>query len=219
MRPIAVFYHMMTERRGPAIFVEQMKTLKASGLDKQASLIVIGVNGGKGTIPFVQQHAPATAEIVQHGPLCQTENLTILEVEKFIKESNGSDVLYFHTKGASKIGKDGMVSVCDRWRGCMMRNLVTQWQRCVEDLRTGLDSVGCHWYQGTHYQGKYWAGNFWWATSEYLSTLPPMSDRPQIKQAGFGSIKSRYEAEVWITRGRVKPKVKDYHAGFNFNCK
>jgi hypothetical protein len=100
----------------------------------------------------------------------------------------------------------------------MMKNAVQNWRTCVQDLDSGLESVGSHWMTGdqTPPGQSIWAGNFGWAKSAFLATLPSIMERDRIKLSGIDSIESRYESEVWIGNGPRLPKVKDYH-GPNWN--
>jgi hypothetical protein len=189
-----------------------MDTLKKSGLLDYASKFVVGINGGQESDELANLLLPPKAERILHGLDSRSENLTILEIEKWVKDNPDWNVLYFHAKGATHTDPDYAIKRAP-WRRCMMRNLVTAWQRCVNDLDRGYESVGCHWLtnMGSDRSQNYWGGNFWWAKSNFLRTLPPMTERYRIKLSGISSIESRYEAEVFLGTGPRLPHVKDYH--------
>ena len=218
IRQIAIFYHCLLAIGDPpdllpgafSVVDEQMDWLKKSGLLNYTSKFVVGINGGEESNDLANLVIPAQAERVMHGLSSRSENLTILEIEKWVKDHPNWNVLYFHSKGATQNPND-ILRIS--WRSCMMRNLVINWRRCVSDLDLGYDSVGCHWLKkmGSDHSQNYWAGNFWWAKSNFLQTLPPMSDRIRIKMSGISSLESRYESEVWIGNGKRLPNVKDYH--------
>lgn len=218
MNPIAVFYHCLfligdpPESAPSAIRViqEQMESMRRTGLLDAASYFSVGVNGGLESQPYASMFIPKKSVLTFHGLDSHNENSTLLNIERWLPGHKGWHVLYFHSKGATWPYNDYMRS---RWRGCMMRHVVENWKRCVNDLSSGCDSVGCHWMvpPATPAGQHIWAGTFWWATSDYLFTLPSIMERDRIKLSGLKHADSRYESEVWIGNGPQLPKVKDYH--------
>jgi hypothetical protein len=154
---------------------------------------------------------------VTHGLQSRAENLTIIEVEKFVKTHPDWNVLYFHCKGGSHESGTSYSDFSNRWRRCMMRRCVTEWRQAVAELDAGFEAVGCHWLTGMGHDKSqhYFAGTFWWATSNFLATVPSMYLRDRIKESGIASLESRYEAEVWIGNGRM-PKIKDLETTHGF---
>lgn len=215
---IAVFYHCLFYHGDPPelrynaaeIVNNHMILLKNSGLEAVADHIIIGINGGEESVDVAKLILPAKAKLVFHGLKCRNENLTILEIEKWLPDHPDFAVLYFHSKGATHKDHDPLRTA---WRGCMTRNCVSSWIRCFQDLKSGFDSVGCHWMTGkqTPPGQSIWAGNYWWAKSDFLRTLPSIMLRDRIKVSGIEALESRYEAEVWIGNGPKLPIVKDYH--------
>ena len=216
MRPIAVFYHclfFLDDRllpRALEIVERQMGLLKSSGLENAASFILCGINGGEESKPFSELLLPSKSKKVFHGLKSKAENLTIIELEKWLPDHPGWDVLYFHSKGCThEAGPRANLS--HFWSECMMRNLVLQWSRCRLDLMKA-ESVGCHWMTGlVDGTQNIWAGNYWWARSDFLQTLPSMWKRDRITLSGIAAAESRYESEVWIGFGPRLPTVIDYH--------
>jgi hypothetical protein len=219
MRPIAIFYHSLFYMGDPPAIWQravdvvdvQMAQLKASGLADAASEIVVGINGGNESRDVASLIVPSKARLVMHGLQSHNENLTLVELEKWLPGHPDWYVLYFHAKGSTS--DPSVLSMRTVWRECMMRNLVERWRRCVQDLDSGFESVGCHWMTppATPHAQFIWAGNFWWARSNFLRTLPSITQRTRIQQSGIGHIDSRYESEVWIGNGPRRPIVKDYH--------
>lgn len=215
---IAVFYHCLFYYGTPPdlrinaveIINDHMAMLQISGLEATASEIIIGINGGPESVDVANTVLPRKARKVFHGLQSRAENLTIVEIEKWLPAHPDWYVLYFHSKGATHKDHDPTRS---RWRDCMTRNCVMNWRRCVQDLDAGFDSVGCHWMTGkqTPPGQSIWAGNYWWAKSNFLATLPSIMLRDRIKLSGIDSIESRYESEVWIGNGPKLPKIRDYH--------
>ena len=222
MKPIAVFYHCLFYLGEPRrelpyaypIITEQMRDVVASGLIHSVSHFLVGINGNCESMFAAHAVIPKKAKLVLHGLKSRAENLTIIEIEKFVKTHPGWNVLYFHSKGVTHTDETYLKRTAD-WRHCMMRHCVANWRQCVADLETH-DSVGCHWMAGVGPDNSQniWAGNFWWATSDFLATLPSMFERDRIKESGIANVESRYESEVWIGNGKVLPKVKDYHHEF-----
>lgn len=189
-----------------------MKALTDTGLLNACEHFLVGINGGTESLIVAQSVIPKSAQFVLHGLDSHAENLTLVELEKWLPGHDDWYVLYFHAKACTH-GPGPVRDSRALWRNCMMRNLVFQWRRCVADLQAGYESVGCHWMTGakTPPDQSIWAGNFWWAKASYLLTLPSIFERARIKESGIGAAESRYEAEVWIGNGPRLPLIKDYH--------
>lgn len=215
---IAIFYHTLLWRGNPphplpqAIEITrlQMEALHESGLLAAADEMHVGINGGKESEALQWATIPDKAKVIYHGLDIHSENLTLAAMEKWLPGHEDYYVLYFHCKGGTWPVGDEMR---DRWRGCMMRHLVYEWQKCVHDLDQGYDAVGCHWMEppATPPTQYIFAGNFWWAKASFLRTLPSIYERARIKMSGIGALESRFESEVWIGNGPRRPKVRDYH--------
>lgn len=215
---IAVFYHCLfyhgdvPELRYNALEIisNHMGLLRDTGLESVADEIIIGINGGNESADIAKLLLPRKAKLVFHGLDCRNENLTILEIEKWLPDHPGYAVLYFHAKGATHKDQDPLRTA---WRECMTRHCLSFWPRCLSDLGRGFDSVGCHWMTGkqTPPGQSIWAGNYWWAKSDFLRTLPSIMLRDRIKVSGIRALESRYEAEVWIGNGPRLPMINDYH--------
>jgi hypothetical protein len=193
----------------------QMLDMRLSGLTDAASEIVIGVNGGRESHDIACLIVDPKAKLVIHGPQSRSENLTIVEIEKWAATHPGWYVLYFHAKGCThEKTSDYAMKVIDPWRNTMMFDLVTYWRRCVADLDSGFESVGSYFLSGALDGSQHlWCGNFWWAKSDFLAQLPSIYKRERIALSGIGSLESRFEAEVWIGNGRRPPIVKEYRPG------
>lgn len=209
---IAVFYHAYISGariKDPNfalnVLADQMAHLKQCGLDKAASEIHIGVNGTEGDALLVSALAADKATIHIHGPKAQTELPTFHVMQQWLSGHDGWLVLYFHTKGVSH----GNHAAYNKWRDRMEYNCVEQWQRCVQDLNSGYDAVGCHWLTPQKYpaavSSPFFGGTFWWSKVKYLVQLPKL---PPDTYA------NRFEAESWIGRRRPYPLVKDYLPGW-----
>lgn len=213
---IAIFYHTLfyigDQLRMSAVNVvrEQMTQLKQSGLLDAADQFVVGINGGEESAQLANVLIPSKADITLHGLASRAENLTIVEIEKWVRDHLDWAVLYFHSKGATHEPNSDYGKFAGRWRRCMMNHMVSNWRGCVDNLRDGYEATGCHWMTGlgSDKSQNIFAGNFWWATSDFLRDVPSIFLRDRIKVSGIASLESRYEAEVWIGNGRL-PKVKE----------
>jgi len=219
MMPIAVFYHGIVSLNGAfsweafAIVKEAMMALEYSGLLAAAQVVHTCFNGGLNEKLVANLLVSPKAIITMHGEDSFAENLTLVEIERFVKDHPGWLVLYFHAKGASH--KQGSIGFNreNSWRTCMLTENVINWRRCVNDLQNGAEAVGCHWLRGLDDTQHYFAGNFWWARSDFLRTVPSIYNRERIKTSGIGAPESRFEAEVWLGNAPRLPIVLDYHPG------
>jgi hypothetical protein len=222
MTPIAIFYHGLISHGDPrtvrpvalSIIDEAMRYLMTYGLLDAASELHTCFNGAQSEEQWAKQLVPGKARIVMHGPHSFAENLTLVELERWLKDHPNWHVLYFHAKGATHDLVSPYALKVQGWRNCMLLHLVQNWRQCVQDLDTGYEAVGCHWMTGlADGTQNIFAGNFWWATSNYLRTLPSIFERERIKISGIADKESRFEAEVWIGNGKRLPRVRDYHPG------
>ena len=223
MKPIAIFFHGLFFIGDPpthlpnagCIIANQIVQMIDSGLWETASEIHFGINGGEESKFPATNIIPHKATVTFHGLDSRNENLTLVMLEKWMPAHGGWNVLYLHAKGSTHSPDHEMSR---RWRGCMMRNAVTNWRTCIADLESGHEAVGSHWMTGSQTPPgqSIFAGNFWWATSDFLKILPSIYERDRIKVSGIKSADSRYESEVWIGNGPRLPKIKDYHGpGWN----
>lgn len=224
MKKLAIFHHSLFFLGDPpeplpaaeGIIFEQMEAMRTSGLLDAAAELHYGVNGGEESKDLAYGYLPKPTSTTFHGLDSRNENLTIVLLEKWLKEPGHDDwyVLYFHSKGATKPVGDYLSS---RWRACMMRHCVHNWKLCVQALDEGYEAAGCHWMEppATPETQYIFAGTFFWATAKFLKTLPSIYERARIKESGIGAFESRYECEVYIGNGPRPPRVKDFHPGWN----
>lgn len=191
---IAVFYHAVLHspiqdfgEQAMEILLEQLSSLKRSGLDSSATEVHIGINE-EDTL-LLASLCPEKSTIHSTGDGTQGEKPTMMLMQQWIPGHEDWLVCYHHMKGVAH-SNDGYRG----WRRCMQEAVIHQWNRCVSALQNGFDTVGAHWK--TNLDQKYWAGNFWWATAKYLGTLPPLN--PKTLNGRY------YEGEVWIGKGNPR---------------
>lgn len=213
---LAVWYHCalrghgINEDHAIAVLHEQMNSLRLSGVMDSATEIHVGVNGNDSDSLTVCAFLPERSirVHVHTNDVGQSELTTLARLQKWLEP--GWFVCYHHIKGVSYPGNP----VWERWRRCMERVCIRDWEACVDALDRGCDVAGAHWLTHEKYtmvppSQRYFGGNFWWARSEYLLSLPPVAK---------DSRENRYEAEVWIGSGKKKPIVMDFAPHFPMNC-
>ena len=92
MKPIAIFYHCLFFLGNPPelkinaynIISDQMNLLSESGLEDAASEIIIGINGDEESRTFADLTLPKKSKLIFHGLKSNAENLTIVEMEKWV---------------------------------------------------------------------------------------------------------------------------------------
>lgn len=215
MKPLAVFYHTRLSGGDPpidfdhafGIMEEQMGALKRSGLEDAADSIYIGVNGGEFDFIAAGELAPKKAVLIRHPDHFRGELPTLNYLQKWLPGHEDWYVLYHHCKGAIHKGEGAYHA----WRRRMQSATVDNWQRAVEAMDNGSESVGAHWLTPEQWPSlvgsPFWGGNFWWAKASFLLTLPTIPETATTR-AEF------YIAESWIGSGPHRPIVTDYHPGW-----
>lgn len=191
---LAVFYHCwLPNDRAAQIALSQAQALWKSGLACAASDIRVGYNGPREDIEMVQ--SLVGSENVESDNGNKGESATIQILQRWLPSHPDWLVCYHHIKGASGNSEYG-----DAWRRCMERAVIWNWKTCVNDLASGRETVGVHWFN--HQDQQYWAGNFWWATANYLSSLPAIDTKTASGKS--------YESEAWIGKCGRRPRIFDY---------
>ncbi len=219
MKPIAIIFHTcFFQPTGEAwpwsvrFNDKYMKDLQDSGLMDASTFRLAGISGGAESLPYAQFHLPKFKHNL-HGLNCRSSNLTSEAMRLFCVDNPGWNVLHFHCKGVAHSIPEyaSYLEWENRWINCMVNNCIYNWRTCVEDLKTH-DSVGCHWLQnvGNPPVDHIWGGTFWWATSDFIATLPQLTEAPLVKQFGMVHYESRATSEQYIGLGPKLPKVKDY---------
>lgn len=227
MKPIALFYHCLFLLGEPPkllkhaceVVDEQMGELLRSGLLDAASEFHVGINGGAESAWPARILLPKKAQCTFHGLQSRSENLTLVEIEKWVPAHPNWYVLYFHAKGSTHVPDSDYDKFSAQWRKSLMADVVSNWRTCIADLDSGYESAGSHFMRGlADGTQNIWAGNFWWATSDFLATVPSIYLRDRIKVSGIAALESRYESEVWIGNAPRLPKTKEYRPNGGGGC-
>lgn len=233
MSPIAVFYHCQVfnnkrvagasptlSQNAVDIITSQMIELNAYELPETATDVFIGIAGGQESAKVVRPLAHKKSQLMLFGLDAKSETPTIVKLQEYARKHPEHFILYFHSKGASHVDVEYLKFVT-RWRWCMMQNLVIQWRKCVAELESGYDSVGCHWMTNMSPpsdKDSIWGGNFWWVKASFLNILEPITERPLIKEHGINAPIARMESERFLGAGPRLPVIKDYHINGIGSC-
>ena len=144
MDKIAIFYHCLL--RGPGINEDhavslmqlQMNALKESGLAKAADEIHVSVNGSMSEVMLLSCFSPNAVTVFHAHPEGKSELPTLAELSHWL--TPGWFVFYHHMKGVTYPGHP----VWERWRKCLEKVCVWNWEECVLALKNH-HTVGAHW--------------------------------------------------------------------------
>lgn len=210
MNKIAIWYHTRLFGGEPTInpdwsiplMLEQMETLKTTGLLNNCQSFIVSVNGNSENQVAARSLCDRRAKFIDNGADSKSLLRTMNEVRAWAKLNPDWFLCFFHIKGVTH-PHDAFYTA---WRKCMERSVIINWIRCVQDLSSGYETVGAHWLTREKYGNcvtfPFWGGQFFWARASFLSELPQLPDQPSCRQDWFLS-------ENWIGMGRT-PKVKDY---------
>jgi hypothetical protein len=200
MKEIVVIYHAyFLGDLYMSMINEQFALLKSSGLHDVYSKLHIGVVDPASRKKDIVLEIPK-AEVVIY-PENKEETETLKWVRDYAAQNPGKYLLYFHTKGISRISP-----ATESWRRYMEYFVIENWTDCVQKLDEGYDCCGVEWTPDC-FMGHFphFSGNFWWSTTDYINTLDhSYLDNP-----------NRLYREFWIGSN---PKVKQFefhHRGGN----
>uniref|UniRef100_A0A6C0I8S9 Glycosyltransferase 2-like domain-containing protein n=1 Tax=viral metagenome TaxID=1070528 RepID=A0A6C0I8S9_9ZZZZ len=124
------------------------------------------------------------------------ENPTINKMRQFAEQNPESLILYLHTKGNSY---DNEIQSINDWTDMMLYFLVEKYDKCINKITTGSDTVGCNYSESPY---KHYPGNFWWAKSSYIKTLNFLSEDNPNKMA----------PEFWVLQNLPKSNIYTIHS-------
>lgn len=184
------------------LMLEQMDTLKTSGLLDAAKEVVVCVNGGTENQVAARSCAPAKARFIANGSNAHSLLPTVRALREWSIKHQDWYVCFFHIKGVTH--KQQAIDFL--WRKCMEHWTIRNWRQCVRDLGMGCDSVGTHWLTPERFHGlvksPFWGGMFFWAKASFLAELPDVPAEPTCAE-------DWWIPEHWIGMGH-RPQIKDY---------
>ena len=198
------FYHCACIGTWKDVIEEQLALASAVGL----RWMYVGLLGGDDDREHFENRAKAygiVADILYHHPdRMMFEIPTIRLVADFAAAHPGGYCLYWHTKGVSN--PDDPIKV--KWRKLMDKEVVGQWKRNAEYLKSGLESVGVNWRHNPPL--SHWPGNYWMSTCGYLNTLEDFSHYYRHPRHSRDNPLNmfRMAAEFWHGSGHPTPKIE-----------
>lgn len=202
----AVFYHAFLFGEWKLLVQEQMMRMHSSGLLDKMSMMTIGVASfnDEDYNWFRDLWKDFSNVVIQRCPtnLMPREERTTLMLLKNWCDSSMQDVpvLYFHTKGLSRVGYNSSL-----WRLYMEHYNIDRWRHAVSALNNGWDTYGVNLRDDTEElfgeRHLHYSGNFWWAKSSYVKGLGT--------ELLTGA--SRWDGEFWIGSKGTKEKMFNAH--------
>lgn len=131
---------------------------------------------------------------------CSGEMDTIKRLWDFCQTEENFNILYLHSKGASRPGNVNVKS----WVDYMEYFLIENWSKCVNALEQ-YDTCGVNLQ---NLPGKHYSGNFWWATSSFIKSLKRFD--PTNCRVPFYGHDPRAYCEFWLLDN-------DEHTAYSFH--
>ena len=160
------FIHFTNVGNGHSIFLEQIDTIKKSGLYNQLDFIFVILLG-----PYIEIKEDDKIKVIYYSDnILEWEFPSLNIIRSFSNDIPYKvNILYIHTKGV--LGKPGALE----WRKYLEYFLIEKYDICLRYLNNGNFSVGVdlHTYpleSGNGYRNHY-SGNFWWSQSEYIKSI------------------------------------------------
>lgn len=210
--PINIFVHNYLENHWIEVVTSQLNKMISSGLYEEAQSIYYGVYSSSNSNidlfrNIINQYDLQKKIKVTVYKKNNFEFYTLINLQNFCTANPNGSVLYFHTKGTSRLKDRDM----DSWRECMEYFNIEKWNLCHSKVEVeGFDVCGAMyvtWFKFLDYHFKnYFSGNFWWAKASYIKKLPNLtkliSDDPS----------NRTLAEMWLGM-----REHAWHSTYNIN--
>lgn len=203
--PIYIFIHICCIENWRDIFIEQIQTIKESGLYDiviQINLCILGnvniindkiFNDNKFNIIYVDSR------------IYLYEIMTINSIKSFCERANYEReykeiyILYIHTKGVRRAGDNLIIK---SWRNMMEYFLIDKFKDCLNGLSL-YDTLGNNIINARCVDSKYaninpnhnlhYSGNFWWSKKSHIDKL----DYIPVNLSKSCDL-TRFKAENWI---------------------
>lgn len=207
MNNVVIYFHIVAALRFQEIFEEMFTEVIDSGLldvADRVNLCVVGKEdllipeSDKIVVDYDPLSASDLARSIEYG-----EFYTLKKLKAFADTcKTNTKILYTHLRGVTSPGNVHIPT----WRKYLTHHNITKFNESLKELDT-CDAVGVDlidksvWPYSTHF-----SGNMWWANSDYIKTLPQISeiDHPGAPQKAT----LRHNAEFWIGMkdGNLKSK-------------
>lgn len=200
------YIHVCNINNGLIILKELLDRIKKFSLDtalEEIRICILGPTNHR-LISNIESYNPKIKVIYTNTNIKLYEYPTLKLIYDFCQDNWNSNILYIHTKGASKPYLKAEIN----WRHYMSYYVIDKYKNCLNILAKGYDSAGCEMKKdGGKFKYLHYAGNFWWAKSEYIGKNLPDPKIFVSQDIYFKESKIyRFHAEEWIMMDNdVKP--------------
>lgn len=195
--PIVGVYHVYCDRGWQRLVQQQLDHLRKSGLLEATKQLFVSLvclrEEDEAAFRALAPEANISVCSVERNPAVY-EYPALRQVQQ-VAQRQRCWVYYFHTKGVSYQSEEGQSRLfrsftrkMEAWREMMEYFIMDCWKVAVNTLEAGHDTYGCYQWPPDGY--TMFSGNFWWAASDYLSSLPALTE------ATIGN--NRFYSEVWL---------------------
>jgi len=217
-----IFYHLLdTNELQWERFDEFVERCKKVGLYDFVGGITVGVNRLKDESEWTHiKHKDPLVTVVNFTERLGTEANTLEMVYNYAKEAtDGTAILYLHSKGSAHPDVNGNKDVINYWRENMLIYCVDKWKECIHAMTIGADFAGgelCQRKGGHGVDGlnHFYGGNFYWMNSTTIKNLDKKSWNPDNEnryyfEACFTSTINHKEKD--LVYYNVESKMHDMH--------
>ena len=201
--PIYAFSHNYLINNWEEILVEQLISLRNSGLYDELTTLFMYVYGDDDSVNRFYDMINSYDELFRITVVRIENNFfeypTLQALQEFAKIEN-AHILYFHLKGIWSVNNGGNPDAIRSWRKCLEYFNIEKWRNCVSKLNEGYEVVGAL-YNYNPVEPLF-SGNFWWTTTDYLRKLPKLEYIKENDPDPDDVAKTwcRAECEKWINK-------------------
>ena len=172
-----IYFHCYCFGSYASILYNKYKKINNSELLKNIdNFYVIVSNAQERHKDFLQQFSTLSNKIKiinLPNPVFNDESDTLnFILQKSNDSSTNRRILYLHTKGVTHSHQLVKKNV-DAWVEYLDLYNIHKWKECVDALDTNDVAGGL--YESSH--PKHFSGNFWWANTNYIKTLPEITEK------------------------------------------
>ena len=172
-----IYFHCYCFGSYASVLYNKYKKINNSELLKNIdNFYVIVSNTQERHKDFLQQFSTLSNKIKiinLPNPVFNDESVTLnFIVQKSNDSSTNRRILYLHTKGVTHSHQLVKKNV-DAWVEYLDLYNIHKWKECVDALDTHDVAGGL--YESSN--PKHFSGNFWWANTNYIKTLPEITEK------------------------------------------
>lgn len=172
-----IYFHCYCFGSYASVLYNKYKKINNSELLKNIdNFYVIVSNTQERHKDFLQQFSTLSNKIKiinLPNPVFNDESDTLnFILQKSNDSSTNRRILYLHTKGVTHSHQLVKKNV-DAWVEYLDLYNIHKWKECVDALDTNDVAGGL--YESSH--PKHFSGNFWWANTNYIKTLPEITEK------------------------------------------